>query len=298
MNNWKPYASLAGLCFLWGTTYIGIKIGVQHFPTFLFSGIRFIISGVLILAAFGLSKSTIWPAKREVLQLTIGGIFIFVGGNLLLCIAELIVPSGLAALVNTAFPLWIVIITRIWNPSEKTPLAVIIGIITGFAGQLMIFYEQLYLLKNSVYTTGILLLIAGVINGSFGSVHMKKYPVKKNPVLCGGIQMLTGGCITTLVGLFRGESSHLNTNPDGWYAMLYLIIAGSVIGYSLFVYAMQKLPAAMVSVYAYINPIVALWLGTIFLNESVSTRTIVAMIVTLTGVYIVNRGMSLSLRKQ
>src|SRR4051812_9649691 len=125
MRNWKPYAALLALCFLWGTTYLGIKIGVQHFPPFLFSGLRFVIAGGLLTAAFALNKKTKWPSKTELLNIAISGFLIFVGGNLFLCLAEVSVPSGLSALVNTAFPLWIVIITRIWNPGEKTPLLAI-----------------------------------------------------------------------------------------------------------------------------------------------------------------------------
>jgi len=297
MSNWKPYGALVGLCFLWGTTYLAIKIGVQHFPIFLFSGIRFIIAGGLILSIFGLQKQTKWPTKKEFIKLAISGTLIFVGGNLFLCIAEVSVPSGLAALVNTAFPLWIVIITRIWNPTERTPLLAIIGILIGFAGQLMIFYEQLFLLQNATYIFGIILLVAGVINGSLGSVHMKKNPISINPVLTGGLQMLIGGCVTATIGLFRGEMSSMHSNEEGWYAMIYLIVAGSIIGYSLFVYALNHLPAAMVSVYAYVNPIVALWLGWILLNEPVSERTIMAMVVTMIGVFIVNRGMSKARKK-
>lgn len=298
MSNWKPYGALVGLCFLWGTTYLGIKIGLQHFPTFLFSGIRFIIAGALIISVFAIQKNTIWPTRSELLKLSIGGVLIFVGGNLFLCLAEVTVPSGLAALVNTAFPLWIVIITRIWNPVERTPLLAIIGILIGFAGQLLIFYEQLFLLQNAAYLGGIILLVAGVINGSLGSIHMKKNPIKINPILTGGLQMLIGGCITTAIGLSRGEMSAMHSNAEGWYAMLYLIIAGSIIGYSLFVYALNHLPAAMVSVYAYVNPIVALWLGWILLHEPVSERTIIAMVVTMVGVFIVNRGMSKARKKE
>ncbi|CAN5389209.1 drug/metabolite exporter YedA [soil metagenome] len=291
MQNWKPFGALAALCILWGTTYFAIKIGVQSFPTFLFSGIRFVIAGGLIVLWYLFQKNVQWPSKRELIRLIISGSFIFIGGNLFLCLAELSVPSGVAALVNTAFPLWIVVITRLWNPIEKTPLMAILGILIGFAGQWMIFYEQLYQLDNALYLGGFILLILGVINGAFGSVYLKKYPVTINPVLTGGLQMLCCGTITTIVGVLGGEVPQLNTNPDGWWSMVYLIIAGSVLGYSFFLYALHHLPATMVSVYAYVNPIVALSLGWMFLSEPVSQRSIWAMAVTLTGVYFVNRGM-------
>lgn len=292
MQNWKPYAALAGLCFLWGTTYFGIRVGVQYFPVFLFSGVRFIISGLIVVLLFALLKKTTWPSIRELIRITISGTLIFTGGNLFLCIAEMTVPSSLAAMVNTAFPIWVVIITRLWNPDEKTPLLALIGIFVAFTGQWLIYHEQLNMIGNSDYLPGLVFLIIGVISGATGAVHMKKFPVNTNPVLTGGLQMLAGGLITTIIGIFRGEISQVKEIPsEGWLAMLYLILFGSIVGYSLFVYAMKSLPAAMVSVYAYVNPIVALWLGWMFLHESISRETVIAMIITLSGVYIVGRGM-------
>lgn len=291
MKGWGPYAALAGICFFWGTTYLGIRIGVEHFPPFLFSGIRYVISGLLVVGYFVIRKENHWPDRRELLNLIVSGTFIFTGGNLFLVLAEREVPSGLAALVNTSFPIWILIITRIWNPSERTPLLVLIGIIVAFAGQLMIFHEQLYTLKNIAFGSGLFFLIGGVINGSIGSVHMKKYKISINPVLTGGLQMLLGGTITTIIGLIRGELPLVTADRTGWYSMIYLIIAGSVIGYSLFVYALHYLPATLVSVYAYVNPVVALWLGWLILHETITTQTIYAMLITFTGVYIVNYGM-------
>ncbi len=298
MQNNKPYFALIALCFLWGTTYLAIKIGVEHFPPFLFSGIRFVIAGGLITLAYAFQKNSIWPTFTEVKKLFFSGSLIFIGGNLFLVIAEQTVPSGLAALVNTAFPLWIVIITRLWNPAEKTPFIALLGIIIGFGGQFLIFYEQLFLLNKSAYFVGIILCVLGVINGAVGSIHMKRFPVSTPPVLTGGLQMLICGIVTSLIGILQGEISQLNSEPEGWLSMLYLIIAGSILGYSLFVYALQHLPAAMVSVYAYVNPIVALWLGSLLLQESISQRTIFAMVVTLVGVFIVSRGMQLSRKKQ
>src|SRR6188768_1480385 len=122
MKSWKPYAALVGLCFFWGTTYLGIKIGVPHFEPFLFSGVRYVISGAVVLLYFlFFARKERWPSGKELLRIVISGCFIFTGGNLFLVFAEKQVESGLAALVNTMFPVWIVIITRIWNPTEKTP---------------------------------------------------------------------------------------------------------------------------------------------------------------------------------
>lgn len=290
MQNRNPYLALLALCFLWGTTYLAIRIGVKSFPPFLFSGIRYMISGLAILLWFYFKKEVVWPNLQELKRIIVTGLFIFVGGNLFLVLAEQSVTSGMAALVNSSFPIWIVLITRVWNPEERISNLSIIGILVGFVGQWLIFYEQLFLLSNGAYFLGFVLLIVGLINGSLGSVYMKKFPVKINSVLNAGLQMMICGSVTTVLGLLIGEGKKITFDPTGWYSLFYLVVAGSILGYSLFVYAMDRLPATIVSVYAYINPIVAIWLGLIILNEPISGKTLIAIGITLIGVFIVNKG--------
>jgi drug/metabolite transporter (DMT)-like permease len=290
LQNRNPYLALLALCFLWGTTYLAIRIGVKSFPPFLFSGIRYIISGLAILLWFYFKKEVVWPTLQELKRIIVTGLFIFVGGNLFLVLAEQSVTSGMAALVNSSFPIWIVLITRVWNPEERISNLSIIGILIGFVGQWLIFYEQLFLLSNGAYLLGFVLLFIGLINGALGSVYMKKFPVKINSVLNAGLQMMICGSVTTVIGLLIGEGEKITFDPIGWYALFYLVVAGSIIGYSLFVYAMDRLPATIVSVYAYINPIVAIWLGLVILNEPISGKTLIAIGITLLGVFIVNKG--------
>jgi drug/metabolite transporter (DMT)-like permease len=294
LQNRNPYLALLALCFLWGTTYLAIRIGVKSFPPFLFSGIRYMISGLAILLWFYFKKEVVWPTLQELKRIIATGLFIFVGGNLFLVLAEQSVTSGMAALVNSSFPIWIVLITRIWNPEERISNLSIIGILVGFVGQWLIFYEQLFLLSNGAYFLGFVLLFIGLINGALGSVYMKKFPVKINSVLNAGLQMMICGSITTIIGLLIGEGKKISFDPTGWYALFYLVVAGSILGYSLFVYAMDRLPATIVSVYAYINPIVAIWLGLVILNEPISTKTLIAIGITLIGVFIVNKGRATS----
>ena len=256
----------------------------------MFSGIRYMISGLAILLWFYFKKEVVWPNLQELKRIIVTGLFIFVGGNLFLVLAEQSVTSGMAALVNSSFPIWIVLITRVWNPEERISNLSIIGILVGFVGQWLIFYEQLFLLSNGAYFLGFVLLIVGLINGSLGSVYMKKFPVKINSVLNAGLQMMICGSVTTVLGLLIGEGKKITFDPTGWYALFYLVVAGSILGYSLFVYAMDRLPATIVSVYAYINPIVAIWLGLIILNEPISGKTLIAIVITLIGVFIVNKG--------
>ena len=252
------------------------------------------ISGLAILLWFYFKKEVIWPTLKELKRIIVTGLFIFVGGNLFLVLAEQSVTSGMAALVNSSFPIWIVLITRIWNPEERISTISLIGILVGFVGQWLIFYEQLYLLSNGAYFLGFVLLVVGLINGALGSVYMKKFPVKINSVLNAGLQMMICGSVTTILGLLIGEGKKITFEPTGWHALFYLVVAGSILGYSLFVYAMDRLPATIVSVYAYINPIVAIWLGLVILNEPISTKTVIAIGITLVGVFIVNKGRTTS----
>lgn len=292
MSHWKPYASLGALCFIWGTTYLAIRIGMQeHFPPFLYSGIRFMIAGGSILIWFLARGKKIQVSKQDLKRLLVSGLFIFPGGNLFLVLAEQTIDSGIAALFNAAFPLWILLITRLWNSSEKTPALAFTGIIVGFLGQFLIFYEHLFIEGSNLFQVGLIFLIGGVINGSIGSIHMKKYPISLSPVITAGLQMFLCGSITAAVGFAKGEASSLPQTMPGWWSMLYLVIVGSIIGYTLFVYAMRELPAQQVSVYAYVNPIVAVFLGWLFLNEQISHRSLMAMFITVFGVYLVNRGM-------
>lgn len=292
MSHWKPYAALGALCFIWGTTYLAIRIGMdEHFPPFLYSGIRFMIAGGSILIWFLARGKKIQVSKQDLKRLLVSGMFIFPGGNLFLVLAEQTIDSGIAALFNAAFPLWILLITRIWNPSEKTPALALTGIVVGFLGQFLIFYDNLFMEGSNLFQVGLIFLIGGVINGSIGSVHMKKYPISLSPVITAGFQMFLCGSITAAVGFAKGEATQLPTTMPGWWSMMYLVIVGSIIGYTFFVYAMRALPAQQVSVYAYVNPIVAVFLGWLFLNEQISQRSLMAMCVTVLGVYLVNRGM-------
>lgn len=288
----RPYLALIALCFLWGTTYLAIKVGVEAgFPPFLYSGLRFILAGLLVMGVAKPAGIPVLPSNREFIRILVAGLFIFTGGNLLLVLAERSVSSGLAALANAAFPLWIVIITRIWNPSEKTGWITLSGIVVGMIGQWMIFHDHLLEIGDAVNYTGLILLVWGLINGAIGSIHMKKYPVQLNPAVTGAWQMLFSGIITTVMGIVQGEWPQLSaTAEEGWWSLLYLIIAGSVLGYSLFVYALRHLPAQQVSVYAYVNPFVAVLLGYLLLHEAVAPATFYALLVTMAGVYLVSVG--------
>lgn len=286
----KAYLALAALCFFWGTTYLAIRIGVQTVPIFIFSGFRFVGAGLIMCLYFFL-KGYSFPDKKDFIRLMISGMFLFVGGNLILCYAEIEVPSGLAALICAAFPFWIVLINYIADRNNKPTRKVMGGLLLGFLGLIIIFRDNLHFFSNTKYFFSIVLLIAANIFWAIGAVYSKRNPVKTHLLYGAGLQMLCCGSVSALAGIFRGEFAHLTLTHDGIWSFIYLMIAGSIIGYNCFVYCLQELPSTLVSVYAYVNPIVAIILGWIALDEAITAGMAAAMVLTLAGVYIINRAM-------
>jgi len=286
----KAYIALAALCFFWGTTYLAIRIGMQSIPLFIFSGFRFVGAGLIMVLYFKL-KGYPFPDWQDFRKLMISGMMLFVGGNLILCFAEKEIPSGLAALICAAFPFWVVVINYFIYKEALPSRGVLVGLLLGFVGLIIIFRDHVADFANPMYLISIIMLIIANIFWALGSMYTKRNPVKINLLFGAGLQMLCCGSVSAAVGIFKGELSHLTLTPDGVYSFFYLLIAGSIIGYNCFVYALQELPATLVSIYAYINPIIAIILGWAIMNESITPSMMVAMVMTLAGVYIVNRAM-------
>jgi drug/metabolite transporter (DMT)-like permease len=286
----KAYIALAALCFFWGTTYLAIRIGIQTVPLFIFSGFRFVGAG-LIMCLYFILRGHALPDREDFRKLMISGMLLFFGGNLILCYAEIQIPSGLAALICAAFPFWIVLINYTINRNDKPSPKVMTGLLLGFAGLVIIFRDNLPQLSNRTYLASILLLVAANIFWAIGSVYSKRNPLKINLLFGAGLQMLCCGGVSAAVGIFKGELSHLTLTNEGVFSFFYLLVAGSIIGYNCFVYSLQELPSTLVSIYAYINPIIAIILGWIVLNEAITASMMIAMMLTLVGVYIVNQAM-------
>ncbi|MFM9008364.1 MAG: DMT family transporter [Bacteroidota bacterium] len=294
MNRTGPYWALTVICIVWGTTYGAIRLGMTTgFPPVLFSAFRYLFAGAALLAYFAFSQKLCVPDLRDVKRMLVSGFFFFIAGNLLMVYGQQTVGGGLASLLNAAYPFWVVLITRMWNPSEQTPPQVWLGIVIGLLGQWLIIGGHWN--DSHVIATpgGLLLILAGLLSGSFASVYMRKYPVSMEPVQAAGWQMLLCGIPVALFGWFGGEGDLLPANPKSWMALAYLVLVGSVIGYSLFVYAIRHLPAQQVSIYAYVNPVIALLVGALWMHEPVTGRMLLAMAVIFTGVYLVNRGMTI-----
>ncbi len=285
----KAYLALAAVCLFWGTTYLAIRVGIESMPPFLFAGIRFLLAGALICGFF-IMKKTMWPRLIEWKQIVIVSILFFVIGNTSVVQAEKHISSGLAALICSAIPIWVVLINMIKDRSEKINYWVISGLIIGFAGLMMIFYDNIGDLSNPGYLLSIIFLLFGNLTWSYGTVYSKNIKWTTPLLFAAGLQMAVAGIILTIIGVVKGEMPDFKPDTNGLLSLLYLAGIGSVLTYGAYLFALSKLPSTVVSLYAYVNPVVAVVLGWLILREQFGIFTLIAMGITLAGVYIVNVG--------
>ena len=298
-ENTKAYLALAVVCTVWGTTYLGMRIGVQTFPPLLFSGIRH-TSAALVLFLFlkGTGRFSAFSGA-EVLRQVIPGILMVGLGNGLIGWSGRYVPSGLAALITSVMPLYVVGINFVSGIDRKMPHPlVLLGLSLGCGGVLLIFKDNLQDLGNPDYLAGILVVFLGGLSWALGSVFAKQRPTASNALSNATIQLGSGGLTLLLASPFFDNMNELRTiSAESIYALLYLIAFGSLLAFACYLYALEKLPVGLVSVYAYINPFIALALGAVVLDEKITMMTALALLGTLGGVYFINRGYTVSKNK-
>ncbi len=281
------------ICIVWGTTYLAIRIGVEHIPPMLFAGIRWIIAGTGFILYLRLSGKS-FPAVKELIPVAIPGILMLGLGNGLVVVAEQWIPSGLAALLITTLPFWIVGIESIIPSGVKLNKIIVSGLILGLIGVFLIFsddFKYLFIKENLI---GVLSLMAAVFFWSLGTVYSKYKKISVHPLMGASVQMLAAGILQTIVGLSLGEASQFYFERNSMLALIYLILIGSIIGYGSYIYAIKKLPLSLVSTYAYINPVIALFLGWLILDERLTIQIIIAAFVIIAGVFVVKKGASVS----
>lgn len=291
---WKAYTALIVVCIVWGTTYYALLIGVETFPPFLFSGIRQLTAGIILLTALKLSGNLKFT-KSDFFHQSVPGILMIAFGNGVIGWCERYIPSGLAALIVSILPVYIVIINYISGADKRKPNNFItIGLLLGCIGIFLIFRGNLKDLVNPEYLAGMLVAFAACLAWASGSVYAKHKPSTGKVLTNAAIQMFSGGAMLFIMSSFLDDYSELQSiTSESIWALMYLTVFGSILAYTCFVYALDKLPIGVASLYAYINPFIALLLGYFLLNESITWITVLALVVTLGGVYYINRGYQL-----
>lgn len=285
----KAYIALGLVSFFWGTTYVASRAGAQHMPGLFLAGVRQFLSG-LILVGFFLAKGYKLPEWKVLKRISIQGIFLLCIANGLLTWAMEYISGGLAAIIVALVPLFIALFSVWLSKCAKITRWMLVGLVTGFAGVLTIFSDYMGEMQNKSFVFGVVLALISVLSWSFGTVYTSKQKTSVSILFNVGLQMLIAGIIMLIVCGITGKYVNLaEAGQSSWIALLYLIVFGSLIAYTAYVFAISKLPPTLVSVYAYINPVVAVGLGWLLLAEKMNTIMILGMFITLGGVYLVNR---------
>ena len=281
--------ALCWVGFFWGTTWIASKEGVKHMPALQLAAVRQFIAGSLYLCFFIFRKAP-WPKGKQWKSIFILSLLNFVFSNGLSTWGVKYISSGLGAIIGAMVPLWIVFIS-IFNGERITRLA-IIGILICFGGVCVIFYEHLLDFLQPDFQFGILISIIATITWAFGTLYTKKKASSFNPYFSLGLQMFISSILLFAFIGATGSSIPLTEIPaNSWWPIIYLVIFGSILTFIAFIYALQKLPTELSSLYAYLNPIVAVILGSFIFGEPLSMAIIFGGSVTLIGLYLINYAM-------
>lgn len=291
--SYLPYLALAAVCIIWGTTYLALRIAVLHFPPFLFTAIRQTTAGLLLLAFMLTVGKAALPSKEHLLRQAIGGFFMISLGNGLVAWAEMHIPSGVAAIICSLMPVLVILINVMIHREEKPNFPIIAGVILGLVGIVMIFSEHIAAFSKSEYILGIAFTFAAAVAWAGGSIWIKKKNTESNLFVNASLQMFFGGFFLFPFSFAFDDLTHVTWSAEVAWSLTYLIVFGSLVAYASYAYALRKLPMTIVSLYAYINPLVAVVLGWIVLNETLNAKIWVAMLLTIAGIYIVNKGYQL-----
>ena len=287
-SNYRAWVALGAVCLFWGTTYLGIRMALECFPPATLLAIRYAISGAILLIAARAAHVQI-PSGRELMFTALFGVITLTIGNGALIVAEQWIPSGLASIFITTSPFWMTGIEAALPRGERLHLPAIIGMLIGLVGTVVLVSRDA--LGNGTHgrlVSGFLVLQLGCFGWAIGSILQRRYATVAHPVVSGAVQQLATGLFAGLLALLVDR--HVpHPTMRGVLAVGWLVVFGSIVGYSAFVYVMEKLPVSVVSIYTYVNPVVAVILGWLFYREPFGSREAAGMAVIFVGVAVVKR---------
>jgi drug/metabolite transporter (DMT)-like permease len=295
----KAIFALIVVCVLWGTTWLASKQGVKYIPDALqMAGIRQLLGGICYVSFF-LYKRMQLPKGKEWIPIIVLSFLNFMISNGLSTLAlQYNISAGLGAIIGAIFPLWLVVI-GLFASKTKMPVMAIIGLILGFGGVCVIFYDHLNEFFDSKFRTGILFSVIATWTWAIATLYTKRQAVHFNPYFGLGLQMIISGIVLYSFSTITGRAVAITAIPwQSWAAISYLVIFGSLIAFVCYLYALQNLPTEQASIYAYVNPIVAVVLGSIVFDEKLTVYLAIGGLVTLLGVYLVNRAYKITNTEQ
>lgn len=287
----KVWIALLALYIVWGSTYLAIRFAVETIPPFLHASIRFLISGA-ILFLWRRAVGDPMPTLSNWKSTAIVGTLLLLGGNGLVALAEKHIPSGIAALVISTSPFWLVLFEALRAGGTKPNWQSIVGLIIGFTGVfILIGPAEITGSGQHLDTASVVMLLTAPFLWSLGSIYARGADMPKSTLMSTGMQMLVGSVSLFVVSLLTGELrgfSFTQVSANSWWGLLYLITFGSLVGFVSFGWLLHNAPISLTSTYAYVNPVVAVFLGWLFANEELSARIGIASAIIIGSVIFIN----------
>jgi drug/metabolite transporter (DMT)-like permease len=262
------WAALGAIYVIWGATYLGMEIAIETLPPFLMASLRFLIAGAILFAIFRPRER---PTGRQWLSAAIVGAFLLVGGNAMVAVAQQRIDTGVAALIVATVPLWLAMGDFAATGRRLAPQAVL-GIVVGFAGIALLVHPG-----GDIDLFGAFICLLAPLSWAVGSLYARNAKLPSNLLLGSGMEMLAGGALLAAVGYASGERLHVSeVSARSWVALAFLVVFGSIVAYSSYVWLLKVAPTELVGTYAYVNPVIAVLLGALFLNEAVTAWVLLA----------------------
>jgi drug/metabolite transporter (DMT)-like permease len=290
-GNPLAYLAFVTVCLIWGTTYFAITIALETVPVLLLAGLRWMFAGVVMSALMlatgrGLPRPALWG------PLLLLGFLMNVVGNGFVVYAQQYVASGLTAVLIATTPFWSAFVERLLPNGERFSTRALTGLACGFTGIVILVWPEMTNggAGGRAFIGGVIAIQLACVGWVVGTSYARRHELGDNPFRSTALQMVFSGTMLLAAATWNGDWAHLSFTPRTIAAMIYLSIAGSLVAYSAYIYAIQHLPLSLVSLYAYINPMIAVTLGTLLLAEPFSARIAVSAALVLLGTWIVGAG--------
>ncbi|MDB4916426.1 MAG: protein of unknown function transrane [Gemmatimonadetes bacterium] len=283
-------AAFAAVYIIWGSTYLAIRFAVETLPPLLMAGARFVMAGLILLAFSRLREPALRATRLDWRIGLVSGLLLLLGGNGGVAWAEQRVPSGIASLLVAVVPLWMVMLDWLRPGGRRPPGLVFAGLAIGLGGLGLLMGPDALHGGGDISITGAVVLFVASASWAAGSLYIKHAPRTTSALLGAATQMIAGGLCLAIVGAATGELSHIdlaNASSRSVLGFVYLVTFGSLVGFTAYFYVLAHTTAAKAATYAYVNPVVAVFLGWAFAHEPVTSRTVLAAAVILAGVAII-----------
>ncbi len=286
----KIWAALLAVYFVWGSTYLGIRFAVETIPPFLQAGVRFLIAGTFLFSWRRMSGDPA-PTRNQWKSALIVGSLLLVGGNGLISLAETSIPSGVVALLVATIPMFMVLVEALRPGGVRPTRWQVIGLLVGFSGVVILISPAEFGGVREFSLIGGGICLSAAFLWSLGSIYNRDADLPNSTLLFTGMEMLMGSIGLLIVSVVKGELTHFEISSvsiTSLLGLLYLITVGSLVGFTSYAWLLRNAPVSLVSTYAYVNPVVAVLLGSFFAQEKISLRILLAALIIVGSVVIVN----------